>query len=68
MIDLVKQQLTAMRQQEHAIAQEIERLNVQLHATQGAVQVLEHVLDTYEAGEGESAPALESEGVDNARS
>lgn len=53
MIDIVKQHLEAMRQQEHYLQE-------QLLLTRGAVQVLEHILATYEAGANET-PAQDKE-------
>lgn len=53
MIDIVKQQLETLRAQERYLEE-------QLLLTRGAVQGLEHVLATYEAGEGSSAPAQDT--------
>lgn len=64
MIDIVKQQLDAMRAQVKALEQEVKRLTDQLQMSRGAVQVLEHVLTVAEAGESSPAPV---EGGDDAR-
>jgi len=47
MIQHVQQQLEAMRAQERALEHQIATLSEQLTMTRGAVQVLEHVLNTY---------------------
>ena len=57
MIQHVQQQLEAMRAQERALERQIVDLTDQLTMTRGAVQVLEHVLNTYEPGGGDPLPA-----------
>jgi prefoldin subunit 5 len=48
MIDHVKQQLEKMRAQEVALQSEYERIAEQLTMTRGAIQALQHTLETFE--------------------
>ncbi len=47
----LEQQLNTMRQQESRLQQQVEAITEQLLMTRGAVQVLDHLMNTWEGDE-----------------